>query len=106
MMELLNKGVKRNKILALTLVFSLVLIISLSLGYILMHADHHCAKEHCPTCERITLCVNVILHLCGEWLLLVIIGSLCVSIIWRRLPSKACTVIQTTPVFRHVRMNC
>lgn len=103
---LLSRKVNRINILTLLLIFCLALIFSLSFGYILIHADHHCTTDHCPICERMALCANAMLHLCGEWLVLAVISSLCASIILRMLPEKAYAMIQSTPVFRHVRMNC
>jgi hypothetical protein len=103
-MSLFSRQAKRTNILSLALVFCLVLIILLSLGYILIHAGHHCTGEHCPICEKIVLCANA-MHLVSEWVLVSLVCFFFAGIVLHKLLARPSDLLLETPVLRHVRMN-
>lgn len=96
----------RTRLWALTIVLCLALIFSLSLGYILVHAEHHCQGEHCPVCEHMTVCLHTILGFCDEWLVLSAAAVACILVTLLKIRIGFFDGIRTTPVLQHNRINC
>ncbi len=88
------------RITALIVVVSFALVLSGALG--LMHADHHCAGEHCVICLQVQQLKELAQALC---LLLALFALAPLKALLRALRHEGASFAFETPVSLKIRLN-
>jgi len=95
---------KRNRWAALLLAAAVLFTALSSAAFLALHADHDCAGEDCPVCERLAACIET-LRLVGLCAAAAATAFVCVRRARERCFRRQRALVPRTPVSLRVKLS-
>ncbi len=99
-----NGNNKKNRVIALVVLASVLFVVLFSSFYIAEEADHECSGASCPVCAMIQQCADNIRQT-GIGQIVTTIIAMVICFFCQTTEETGFTVLRETPVTRKVRLN-